>query len=198
MFTGIVEDIGIIKNLSKKGSNLNLQIETTLKGIETDDSIACDGVCLTVENIEKNVLTFTAINETLSKTTVGDWKNGAGINLERTLKFNGRIDGHIVQGHVDCTGICQSITPAEGSHELIFSFDRKFSTLMIEKGSICINGTSLTAYNVQTDSFTVSIIPYTWGNTNFHNLRVGDKANLEFDMIGKYIQRFLTLKDAPK
>lgn len=194
MFTGIIEDIGIIRKIEQKGANKTFKIETRLTGIGIDDSIACNGICLTVEQINGEALTFTAVAETLSKTNAGNWQVGHFINLERTLPFNGRIDGHLVQGHVDGTGICTQISSANGSYEITFLYDKKFSSLIIEKGSICINGTSLTAYDVQDDTFKVAIIPFTWQHTNFQYLKENEQVNLEFDMVGKYIQRYLELQ----
>lgn len=194
MFTGIIEDVGIVQKTEKKGANITFQISTRLSDIEIDDSVACNGVCLTVEQTNNNILTFTAVAETIQKTNAGSWEKGNHINLERTLKFNGRIDGHLVQGHVDGTGVCTTIVPAGGSYELTFLYDKKFSSLLIEKGSICINGTSLTAFEVQDDTFKVAIIPFTWQHTNFQNLEENGQVNLEFDMVGKYIQRYLTLQ----
>lgn len=194
MFTGIIEDIGIIKKVEEKGANRTFQIQTKLTDIGIDDSVACNGICLTAEQVQGDTITFTAVAETLSKTNAGSWKIGSFINLERTLPFNGRIDGHLVQGHVDGTGICTNIASADGSYEITFLYDKKFSSLIIEKGSICINGTSLTAFEVHDDTFKVAIIPFTWRHTNFQYLRENDRVNLEFDMIGKYIHRYLSLK----
>lgn len=194
MFTGIVEDVGTIVKKDRKGSNLTFQISTNLKDIGIDDSISCNGICLTVEQIHQNTLIFTAVDETLKKTNARKWETGDRINLERTLRFNGRIDGHIVQGHVDDTGICTSIEPADGSYVITTLYDKKFSQLLIEKGSICINGTSLTVFDLTEDTFKVTIIPYTWMHTNFQYLKENDRVNLEFDIFGKYIQRYLSLK----
>lgn len=195
MFTGIVEDLGVIEKITENGSNRTFHISTKLTGIGIDDSISCDGVCLTVEDIRGGVMTFTAVEETNEKTNTGLWTVGHRINLERTLKFDGRIDGHLVQGHVDGTGVCTSVRPAGGSHEITFLFDKKFNSLIIEKGSVCVNGTSLTAFQVHEDTFTVAIIPFTWSHTTFQFLKENDQVNLEFDMIGKYIQRYLSLQN---
>jgi riboflavin synthase len=196
MFTGIIEDVGVIEKTKEQDSNRTFQIFTNLKGIGIDDSIACNGICLTVENKQKQILTFTAVSETMQKTNAGQWQQGDRINLERTLKFNGRIDGHLVQGHVDGTGLCTSILSIGGSHEITFLFEKKFSPLIVEKGSICINGVSLTAFQVNDDTFKVAIIPYTWSNTDFQFLKENDIVNLEFDMVGKYIQRYLSLQQS--
>lgn len=195
MFTGIVEDIGIIKKIEEKESNRTFRISTNLTGIGVDDSISCNGICLTVEEVRHQTLTFTAVAETILKTNAGHWKSGDSINLERTLQFGGRIDGHLVQGHVDGTGVCTSVISMGGSHELTFLFDKKFNSLIIEKGSICINGVSLTAFQVQEDTFRVAIIPFTWEHTTFQFLKENDQVNLEFDMVGKYIQRYLSVQN---
>lgn len=192
MFTGIVEDVGIIRDIEKKEANFTFHIASKLTEIGIDDSISCNGICLTVEQITEETLTFTAVSETIQKTNAGSWKVGDHINLERTLRFNGRIDGHLVQGHVDGKGVCTSIISTGGSHEYTFLFDKKFRSLLIEKGSICVNGTSLTAFNVQDDAFTIAIIPFTYSNTNFQFLKENDQVNLEFDMVGKYIQKYAT------
>ncbi len=194
MFTGIVEDVGLIEKIEKNQANITFHISTKLTEIGIDDSIACNGICLTVEKIDSGILTFTAVAETIQKTNAGSWQQDNHINLERTLRFNGRIDGHLVQGHVDGTGICESVISAGGSFEYTFSFDKKFSALLIEKGSICINGTSLTAYNVTDNTFQVAIIPFTYEHTNFQYLKEKDIVNLEFDMVGKYIQRYVSLR----
>ncbi len=195
MFTGIIEDIGIIRSINPVGSNLTFQIETQLKGVGIDDSIACNGICLTVEALTENTLTFTAIKETIEKTNAAYWKNGTLINMERPLPFNGRIDGHLVQGHVDGVGVCTEILPQDGSYIFSFSYDEKFKPLLIEKGSVCINGVSLTAFNLNENRFSVAIIPYTYNHTNFKNIKVSHHVNLEFDMVGKYIRRYLDLKE---
>ncbi len=192
MFTGIIEDVGTIIKKNAKNQNLTFDIFTILDEIETDDSISCNGICLTVERNDDRQLTFTAVNETISKTNAGTWEVGDKINLERTLRFNGRIDGHLVQGHVDTTALCTSISDAGGSYVFSFLFDKKFAPLIIEKGSIAINGTSLTAFDVHEDTFSVAIIPYTYAHTNFQFLKENQQVNIEFDMVGKYIQRQLS------
>lgn len=194
MFTGIIEDIGTLKNVTAKQNNLNFEITTHLKDIGIDDSIACNGICLTVESVSNGVLTFTAVKETIEKTNAAQWIAGSAINLERTLLFNGRVDGHLVQGHVDGTGKCIHIQSEEGSHVFTFSFDKKFEALLIEKGSVCINGVSLTVFGLQENSFKVTIIPYTYSHTNFNSLKTGDLVNLEFDLLGKYFQRYLEIE----
>lgn len=191
MFTGIVEDIGTVTKKYPQDKNITFSIRTSLRGIGIDDSISCNGICLTVEKSEKGEITLTAVDETLQKTNADSWQGGDKINLERTLKFNGRIDGHLVQGHVDATAICTAKQDAGGSHVFTFLFEEKFRPLIIEKGSVCVNGTSLTAFDVHRDTFSVTIIPYTFMNTNFQFLKEENRVNIEFDMIGKYIRRYL-------
>lgn len=193
MFTGIIEDVGAIVQKQLKDQNISYIIETSLDAIETDDSVSCNGICLTVERNSDGRLTFTAVNETIRKTTAGLWEVGDRINLERTLKFNGRIDGHLVQGHVDTTALCTSITDAGGSYVFSFLFDKQFAPQIIEKGSIAINGISLTAFDVHDDTFSVAIIPFTFMHTNIQYLKENQQVNIEFDMIGKYIVRKLSL-----
>ena len=190
MFTGIIEQLGTIKKVEPNGSNVTLTIAAAIASeIKVDQSISHSGVCLTVESINGNSYTVTAIDETIKKTTVGNWQEGTVVNLERCLRFDGRLDGHIVQGHVDTVGICKEIIEKDGSWEYIVEFDKKFAALIIEKGSISLNGTSLTIFNITDSSFTVAIIPYTYEHTNMHTLQAGDLVNLEFDMIGKYVAR---------
>jgi len=190
MFTGIIESTGRVKGVKETGTNKTFWIESSLSSLfKIDQSIAHDGVCLTVEEVQDGSHRVTAILETLEKTALHQWSEGKQINLEQCLLPTSRLDGHFVQGHVDTTGICEKIKNRDGSYELTFSFAKKFAPLVIEKGSICINGISLTLFEVKKDSFSVAIIPYTWENTNLKFLKKGDKVNLEFDMIGKYIQR---------
>jgi riboflavin synthase len=191
MFTGIIETTGIVKNVFSNGSNKTFLIESNLGGeLKTDQSLSHNGVCLTVEKIENGNHSVTAIDETLKKTNLGDLKKGSVINLERCMTMNGRIDGHIVQGHVDDTAICTTIVEKDGSYEYGFEFDPKFAALMIEKGSVCLNGISLTVFNVKKNSFTVAIIPYTFEHTNIRFVKIGSKVNIEFDVVGKYIARW--------
>ncbi len=157
--------------------------------LKIDQSVSHSGVCLTVEEIKENCHRVTAIDETLQKTNIGDWKEGSLINLERCLQLNARIDGHLVQGHVDATATCTKRKEKKGSWEFEFEFNKKFAELVIEKGSICINGISLTAFNVKKKSFGVAIIPYTFEHTNIKEVQKGDSVNLEFDMMGKYLVR---------
>ena len=195
MFTGIIETTGVIKNIISTGTNKTFFIESPLyQELKIDQSVAHNGVCLTVEEINNGLHRITAIEETLLKTNVNDWKINDVVNLERCMQMNGRLDGHIVQGHVDTVAICKKVITKEGSWEFIFAFDKQFSALVIEKGSICLNGISLTIFNVGEDCFTVAIIPYTYEHTNIQHIKIGNKINVEFDMIGKYVNRIMTLK----
>lgn len=195
MFTGIIEAFGEIKDISLEKSNRTFYIKSELASqLKVDESISHNGICLTVENIEDDIYRITAIEETLKKTNAGNWKINDLINLERAMKMNDRLDGHLVQGHVDGTGICIHKENKEGSTEFTFEYDEKFAPLIIEKGSICVNGVSLTAFDVSNDHFTVAIIPYTFTHTNFHLLNKNDVVNLEFDLLGKYVQRMVNLK----
>ena len=194
MFTGIIETQGIVKEVAEKKGNRSFWIKSPISSkLKTDQSVSHDGVCLTVEEVKGNSHRVTAIAETLSKSALGSWEKGKMINLERCLKMNGRVDGHFVQGHVDTTGLCTGKTEADGSWLFQFKYDPKFTGLMIEKGSITVNGISLTAFNVMADTFTVAIIPYTYEHTNIQSVNEKDLVNLEFDMIGKYINRKLSL-----
>lgn len=194
MFTGIVESLGVIKEIAVLGTNKTFWIESPLSSsFKIDQSVAHDGVCLTVEDVQENMHRVTAVEETLNKTTLNQWEIGTPINMERSLLPTNRLDGHFVQGHVDTTGTCKTIKDRHGSHELEFEFSKKFAELIIEKGSICINGISLTAFDVKKHSFKVVIIPYTFKHTNLQFLQEGNEVNLEFDMIGKYILRRLSL-----
>lgn len=196
MFTGIIESIGRVLEISNTGTNKIFWIESSLSGsFKVDQSIAHNGVCLTVEETRENRHRVTAVAETLQKTELNHWKPGNYVNLERSLQPAQRLDGHFVQGHVDTTGLCTKVKNLKGSHEFEFSFPKKFASLMIEKGSICVNGISLTAYKVKKSSFRVAIIPYTFDHTNLKFLKVDSPVNLEFDLIGKYILRKLSLKD---
>ena len=188
MFTGIIETIGELVKVEKEQNNLHFHIRSALaKELKIDQSLAHDGVCLTVVDIQDDVYTVTAVHETLQKSALGMWAVGQKINLERAMKLGDRLDGHLVQGHVDDTGKCIEIENQRGSWLYKFKFSRNNSNLTIEKGSLCINGTSLTIFNVSENTFCVTVIPYTYEHTNFHQLNVGDLVNLEFDMIGKYI-----------
>lgn len=190
MFTGIIKALGEIKEVSTSGSNRIFFIESGLaSSLKIDESMAHNGICLTVENITNTIYGVTAIEETLKKTNAGLWKEGDLVNLEPSMQLNDRLDGHLVQGHVDGTGICVNKTDKDGSVEFTFKFDTFFAPLIIEKGSICVNGVSLTAFNVSNDHFTVAIIPYTFTHTNFKSLKENDSVNLEFDLLGKYVLR---------
>ena len=194
MFTGIIEQLGTIENVQTKGGNVTLTITAALTSeLKIDQSLSHSGVCLTVETIDNNRYTVTAIEETLKKTSLSKWKIGTVVNLERSLRFDGRLDGHIVQGHVDTVGKCINAITKDGSWEYVISFDEKFASLIIEKGSISLNGISLTIFNVTDNSFTVAIIPYTYEHTNMHTLQINDEVNIEFDMIGKYVGRISNL-----
>ncbi len=198
MFTGIIECTGRIKSVSDQGSNKVFQIVNPLaQELKIDQSISHDGVCLTIEAINDETCQVTAIAETLEKTSLGTWEPDKIINLERCMQMNGRLDGHMVQGHVDTTATCESVTELNGSWEYIFHIDEKFASLIIEKGSAAVNGISLTIYNVTTTSFKVGIIPYTYNNTNIRDVKVGDKVNIEFDVIGKYVNRMVSLQNLP-
>jgi riboflavin synthase len=196
MFTGIIESLGKVKELIINGSNKTFWIESPLSNeLKVDQSVSHSGVCLTVEEVRDGRHRVTAIEETLKKTNLGSWEAGAPVNIERCLALNGRVDGHFVQGHVDSTGTCISRKEKDGSWEFEFEFPGKFAELIIEKGSICINGVSLTAFNVKKKKFTVAIIPYTYEHTNIKNINPGDSVNLEFDLIGKYLLRRLSLSE---
>ena len=194
MFTGIIETLGTITGIEKEQENLHLTLCCSLTNeLKIDQSIAHNGVCLTVVAIENDQYTVTAIQETLLKTNVGDWKVGDKVNLERAMKLGDRLDGHIVQGHVDQIGYCKSICEADGSWYFTFEYEPVFNNITIEKGSVTINGTSLTVVDSKKNAFSVAIIPYTYEHTNFHTFKVGTKINLEFDVIGKYVARLYGL-----
>lgn len=194
MFTGIIEEIGEITNLKQDKENLHLTIRSGLAPeLKIDQSVAHNGVCLTVVDIAGDEYTVTAVKETLEKTNLGRLKKGDPVNLERGMKLGARLDGHIVQGHVDQTAICTGVKEANGSWEFSFEYDAKMKNITIEKGSITINGVSLTVVNSKKNSFSVAIIPYTHEHTNFNSLKEGDVVNLEFDVIGKYVKRLTEL-----
>lgn len=195
MFTGIIENIGVVRKLENFLDNLNITIESDLTPeLKIDQSIAHNGVCLTVINIVNNLYTVTAIKETLVKTNIGSLSVGDNVNLERAMKLGNRLDGHMVQGHVDQIANCYEIVETNGSWLFSFRYDYTIdSNLTIEKGSITVNGTSLTVINSKKDSFSVAVIPYTYNNTNFKYLKIGDTINLEFDLIGKYVKRLKEL-----
>ncbi|HIC30592.1 MAG TPA: riboflavin synthase [Flavobacteriaceae bacterium] len=194
MFTGIIETLGKVTNLVTDKDNLHITIESEITHeLKIDQSVAHNGVCLTVVAIDNNQYTVTAIKETLDKTNIGDLNIDAIINLERAMKLGERLDGHIVQGHVDQTATCTSVKETEGSWLFTFEYDSKLNNVTIEKGSITVNGVSLTVINSQKNSFSVAIIPYTYEHTNFKNFKVGTTVNLEFDVIGKYVKRLTEL-----
>ena len=190
MFTGIIETIGVVTNCVKEQGNLHLTIKSEITNeLKIDQSVAHNGVCLTVIDIKNEEYTVTAIKETLDKTNVGHLKINDFINLERAMKLGDRLDGHIVQGHVDGTGICTKISDENGSTWFTFQYDRNKNNVTIEKGSITVNGVSLTVINSEVNEFSVAIIPYTKEHTTFKTLQLGDIVNLEFDVIGKYVAR---------
>ena len=194
MFTGIIESEGIIKDLKKELNNLHITVACDFtKELKIDQSVAHNGVCLTVVNIAGNEYTVTAIEETLKKTNLRELKINDPVNLERGMKLGDRLDGHIVQGHVDQTAVCTHIENEEGSWKFTFQYDSKWNNITIEKGSITINGVSLTVVGSKKDSFSVAIIPYTYEHTNFKNFKQGTVVNLEFDVIGKYVSRLMSL-----
>lgn len=195
MFTGIIETQGTIQNIKDEGTNRHITIQSPITyELKIDQSVAHDGVCLTVVDIEADNYTVTAIKETLDKTNLSEWQTGGVVNLERAMKLGDRLDGHIVQGHVDQTGICKSITEENGSWYFTFKYDPAHSNITIEKGSITVNGVSLTVVNSKESEFSVAIIPYTYEHTNFKNFKVGTKINLEFDVVGKYVARLNSLR----
>ena len=192
MFTGIIESLGTIRELKKDNDNLHITVNSTIsQELKIDQSVAHNGVCLTVVAIYHDDYTVTAIRETLDKTNVGNWQEGSLVNLERAMKLGDRLDGHIVQGHVDQTGMVASIKNEDGSWRFDFEYDPSIGNVTVEKGSISVNGVSLTCFNSKPNGFTVAIIPYTYENKNFHELKTGSIVNLEFDIIGKYVQRLL-------
>lgn len=192
MFTGIIETLGIVSSIQTEGRNRHFGIESSIsKELKTDQSVSHNGVCLTVTKVEHNVHRVTAIDETLQKSNLGNLKQGDSVNLERCMIANGRFDGHIVQGHVDQTGIVKSIQEVEGSWLFNFEYDLALGNITVEKGSVCVNGVSLTCFNSVPNGFTVAIIPYTYQHTNFNSLVKGDSVNLEFDIIGKYVKKLL-------
>jgi riboflavin synthase len=194
MFTGIIEDIGVISNLKEELDNLHITIKSTITPeLKIDQSVSHNGVCLTIVGISNNEYTVTAIKETLDKTNLGTLKISDKVNLERAMKLGDRLDGHMVQGHVDQTAICTHVEDANGSWIFTFNYDSSFNNITIEKGSITINGTSLTVVNSKKDSFSVAIIPYTYNHTNFNTFKKGTIVNLEFDVLGKYVAKLLEL-----
>ena len=195
MFTGIIETLGIIKDIRKEEENLHLAIYSNITNeLKIDQSVAHNGICLTVVSIENDNYTVTAIQESITKTNIGNWKINDILNLERAMKLGDRLDGHIVQGHVDQIGICKSIEETNGSWKYTFEYDKTLNNITIEKGSITANGVSLTVVDSKINEFSVAIIPYTYEHTNFKNFEIGTKINLEFDVIGKYVSKLHSLK----
>lgn len=196
MFTGIIETLGVVTKLEKEKENVHLTIKSDITNeLKIDQSVSHNGVCLTVVAINNDEYTVTAIKETLDKTNIGKLSKDAFVNLERAMKLGDRLDGHIVQGHVDETGVCTQVKDENGSTVYTFEYSSDKNNVTIEKGSITINGVSLTVVNSTKIGFSVAIIPYTWENTTFKSLQVGDAVNLEFDVIGKYVARLTSLKD---
>lgn len=192
MFTGIIEDLGTVTKLRTDRTNLHISILSSFTNeLKIDQSVAHNGVCLTVIAIDGDQYTVTAIDETLLKSNLKSLEKGSKINLERAMKLGDRLDGHIVQGHVDQTGVCTNIEQIDGSWVYTFDYDATANNVTIEKGSITVNGVSLTVLNSQKNRFSVAIIPYTYEHTNFNSLRVEDRVNLEFDVVGKYVERLL-------
>ena len=194
MFTGIIEAFGKVVNLKKDQENLHLRLDSPLtRELKIDQSLSHNGVCLTVVDTSGDQYTVTAIQETLEKTNLGKLKIGDLVNLERAMMVNSRLDGHIVQGHVDQTGFCSGIDFRQGSWFFDFEYNQHQKNITIEKGSICVNGVSLTVVKSNLNKFSVAIIPYTYDHTNFHQIQKGDAVNIEFDMIGKYISKLYDL-----
>ena len=199
MFTGIIETTGRIEEIISNGTNKTFWVTSPLsQELRIDQSVCHNGVCLTIEEVQGNKHRVTAIAETLQKSNLGGWQTGDLVNIERCLPMNGRLDGHIVQGHVDATGTCIERKELNGSWEFRFQFPDKFAALVIEKGSISVNGVSLTLFNVGLNEFSVAIIPYTFEHTNIKNVQTGSIVNLEFDIVGKYINRIAVLQNEQK
>lgn len=194
MFTGIIETLGTVKAIETEGSNRHFQIKSAISPeLKVDQSVAHDGVCLTVTKVDSDTHWVTAIDETLQKSTLGDLAPSSEVNLERCMLNNGRFDGHIVQGHVDQVATCVSVKEEEGSWLLNFEYDPNLGNVTVEKGSITINGISLTCFNSKDNGFTVAIIPYTYEHTSMKHLKKGDQVNLEFDIVGKYVKKLMNL-----
>ena len=193
MFSGIIETLGEVTAIRKEKNNLHITVKSVFsKELKIDQSIAHNGACLTVIEIQGDTYTVTAIDETLQKTNLGSVKVGDKINLERCMRLGDRLDGHIVQGHVDQTAICKNVKETNGSWTYVFEYDSTQNNITVEKGSVCVNGVSLTVVNSQSHSFSVCIIPYTFEHTNFKNIQPGTIVNLEFDILGKYVQRMMS------
>lgn len=196
MFTGIIETLGRIKTIKKEQDNIHISISSDITNeLKIDQSVAHNGICLTVVAIENDCYTVTAIKETIEKTNLGHWNTGDVVNLERAMRLGDRLDGHIVQGHVDQIGKCINVENANGSWYYTFEYDSSLNNITIEKGSITVNGVSLTVVNSKRNEFSVAIIPYTYEHTNFHAIKEGSVINLEFDVIGKYVSRLKELRE---
>ena len=192
MFTGIIEDLGILKKIEKEKGNINLYFKSKLTPeLKIDQSLSHNGVCLTVVSVDNDIYKVTAIKETLNKSNLGELKVNSIVNLERAMKNNARLDGHYVQGHVDQIAKCLNVKETDGSWYYEFEYDNTSNNVTIEKGSIAVNGVSLTVVNSKLDGFSVAVIPYTYNNTNFKKIQKGDIVNIEFDMIGKYISKLI-------
>ncbi len=195
MFTGIIETLGIIQEIKKEKDNIHITMNSTITSeLQIDQSVAHNGICLTVVALNDTFYTVTAIDETIKKTNLGSWQEGDSVNIERAMKLGDRLDGHIVQGHVDQTGTCIAAEETNGSWLYTFEYDEALNNITIEKGSITVNGVSLTVVNSNKNQFSVAIIPYTYEHTNFNFFKVGTKINLEFDVIGKYVARLYANK----
>lgn len=196
MFTGIIESLGEVQQIVKEKDNLHITVKSNFANeLKIDQSVAHNGVCLTVVAIDNDVYTVTAIKETIDKTAIGNLDIGEKVNLERAMKLGDRLDGHIVQGHVDETGVCSAILEQNGSTVFTFTYNSESNNLTIEKGSITINGVSLTVVNSKSNEFSVAIIPFTKEHTTFNQLKIGDKVNLEFDVLGKYVVKLNALRN---
>ena len=192
MFTGIIEDLGILKKIEKEKGNINLYFKSKLtQELKIDQSLSHNGVCLTVVSIDNDIYKVTAVKETLDKSNLGGLKVNSIVNLERAMKSNARLDGHYVQGHIDQIAKCLNVRETDGSWFYEFEYDNTSNNITIEKGSIAVNGVSLTVVNSKLDGFSVAVIPYTYNNTNFKKIQKGDNVNIEFDMIGKYITKLI-------
>lgn len=195
MFTGIIETLGTIQEIQKEKDNIHITVDSSITAeLQIDQSVAHNGICLTVVALKDTLYTVTAIDETIKKTNLGNWQLGDSINLERAMKLGDRLDGHIVQGHVDQTGTCIAVKETGGSWHYTFKYDETLNNITIEKGSITVNGVSLTVVDSKKNQFSVAIIPYTHEHTNFNTFEVGTEINLEFDVIGKYVAKLYANK----
>jgi riboflavin synthase len=196
MFTGIIEDLGVVTNIKREQENLHISLRSAFTSeLKIDQSVAHNGVCLTVVAIDNDEYSVTAIKETLDKTNIGNLEINESVNLERAMKLGDRLDGHIVQGHIDQTAVCTSVESKNGSWEYRFEYDSSLNNITIEKGSITVNGVSLTVVNSAVNQFSVAIIPYTYEHTNFRMFKLNTIVNLEFDVLGKYVQKLLKLQN---